>query len=110
MQSEEEPSVVDEDKADTTIDVEEEITVFNQNNYSSARDDGLDTFRIGLYAGSLVLAIGLIIAGVICCNKICKKKKDLMEVEVEMKPVDLDQHFKGVEERSRLKLIQRARG
>lgn len=53
---------------------------------------------IGIYTGSAIFVILVIFITMLTIEKVRKKNKRITEV-VEFKPVDLDAHFKGVEER-----------
>lgn len=59
----------------------------------------MDIVTIGIYTGGVLVAILIIFVIVMMIEKIRRKHKRITEV-VEFKPVDLDKHFKGVEERN----------
>ena len=62
-------------------------------------EGGVDIVTIGIYTGGVLVAILIIFVIVMMIEKIRRKHKRITEV-VEFKPVDLDKHFKGVEERN----------
>ena len=76
-----------------------EVTIDTLSITPEVDDKGaIDISTIGIYTGGALLAILLIFIIVMIVEKCRKKKKRITEV-VEFKPVDLDAHFKGVEER-----------
>ena len=52
-----------------------------------------------MYTGAVVVAIVIILAIVMLIEKVRKRNKRITEV-VELKPVDLVKHYKGIEERN----------
>ena len=64
-------------------------------------EKGMDIATIGMYTGGVLVAILIIFIIVMIVEKIRKKHKRITEV-VEFKPVDLDKHFKGIEERNKI--------
>ena len=62
-------------------------------------EGGVDIATIGIYTGGVLVAILICFIIVMIIEKIRRKHKRITEV-VEFKPVDLDKHFKGVEERN----------
>lgn len=61
-------------------------------------EDEIDIGTIGIYTGGVVFLLLIIFIVVLVVENIKKKNKQITEI-VEFKPVDLDAHFKGVEER-----------
>lgn len=64
-------------------------------------ESSTDIATIGIYTGGVLVAIIIIFIIVMIVEKIRKKNKRITEV-VEFKPVDLDKHFKGIEERNKI--------
>ena len=91
--------ITEEDVTDAIDDAVTEVTIDTQSITPEVDDKGaIDISTIGIYTGGALLAILLIFIIVMIVEKCRKKKKRITEV-VEFKPVDLDAHFKGVEER-----------
>lgn len=61
---------------------------------------GLNIATIGIYAGCVIMAVLIIFVLIMCVEKLRKKNKRITEV-VELKPVDIDKHFQGIQERNR---------
>ena len=111
----------EEDKKDETDDEEgtspvedkDKVTDEDKDNSEEAETDdleadeeeeekgGVDIVTIGIYTGGVLIAILIVFVIVMMIEKCRRKHKRITEV-VEFKPVDLDKHFKGVEERNQL--------
>ena len=66
----------------------------------------IELTTIAIYTGSVLGGIILILIIVMLYEKIRDKRKRVTEV-VELKPIDLDAHFKGIEDRRNQKLSAR---
>ena len=88
----EEENVKEEDEESEEIDELED---------EEEEKGGVDIVTIGIYTGGVLVAILIIFIIVMMIEKCRRKHKRITEV-VEFKPVDLDKHFQGVEERNQL--------
>lgn len=95
---EDEDKVTEEDK-DKEVDADDEET--DDLEADEEEKGGVDIVTIGIYTGGVLVAILIIFVIVMMIEKCRRKHKRITEV-VEFKPVDLDKHFKGVEERNQL--------
>lgn len=68
--------------------------------------DGLDVRVIGAFTAAGVGALMLILVVVLCCER-HKRNRNITEV-VELKPVDIEEHRKGIAERQRKQMLESA--
>lgn len=63
------------------------------------KDGSIDIMTIGIYTGGVIFAILVIFCVIMIVEKVRRRNKRITEI-IEFKPVNLDAHFKGVEERA----------
>lgn len=68
------------------------------------KKEPLDLATIGIYTGVIFLAIFTVLIVVIGVERCRLRRRQITEV-VELKPIDLDAHRKGIESRSRQKML-----
>ena len=90
---------VTEDETDEKKDAVGDETDNLETDEEEEENGGIDIVTIGIYTGGVLVAILIIFVIVMMIEKCRRKHKRITEV-VEFKPVDIDKHFKGVEERN----------
>ena len=68
----------------------------------------MDIITIAAYTGGVFVLLLIIFCIVMCIEKIRKSRKSLTEI-VELKPIDLEEHYRGVHEREAQRRIQAER-
>lgn len=61
--------------------------------------EGVAILTIGIYTAGVIFAILIVFICVLTIEKIRNKRKRITEI-VDMKPIDISEHFKGVKERN----------
>ena len=101
----------DDEEGTSPVEDKDKVTDEDKDNSEEAKTDdleadeeeeekgGVDIVTIGIYTGGVLIAILIVFVIVMMIEKCRRKHKRITEV-VEFKPVDLDKHFKGVEERN----------